>query len=69
MIFFTAGDAVRSVAPDHVAYADANGVWDRGYRRFKAPLEEVWRPYLQGRGTRDEAIAALVEKIGLPRQP
>jgi hypothetical protein len=68
MIFFTAGDAIRRVAPDHVPYADAYGVWDRGFQRFRAPLEQVWKPYLDGKGTRDEAIAALVAAVGVARQ-
>ena len=52
---------------DHVPYADANGVWERGFQRFKAPLEEVWKPYLDGNGTRDEAIAALVARVAADR--
>lgn len=64
LIFMTAGEAVRRVDPDHVPYADANGVWDGGYDRVKALLDEVWKPYLRGAGTRDEAIAALVSRVG-----
>jgi len=64
LIFMTAGEAVRRVDPDHVPYADANGVWDRGYDHIKPPLDEVWKPYLRGAGTRDEAIAALVSRVG-----
>jgi hypothetical protein len=64
MIFFTAGEAVRRVSPTHVPYADANGVW-RGFQQFKTPLEEVWKPYLDGTGTRDAAIAALVKRIAV----
>lgn len=62
MIFFTAGDAVRRVVPNHVPYAEAFGVWDRGFGVFKTPLQETWQPYLDGQGTRDEAIAALVAR-------
>lgn len=62
MMFFTAGDAVRRVIPGHVPYADAFGVWDRGFGVFKTPLQETWKPYLDGNGTRDEAIAALVAR-------
>src|SRR5262249_27046671 len=52
LIFFTAGEAVRRVAPaGYVKYADANGVWDRGFQRFREPLEQVWKPYLDGKGT------------------
>ena len=63
MIFFTAGDTVRHVVPGHVPYADVAGVWDRGFATFKGPLEETWKPYLDGKGTRDEAIAALVARV------
>ena len=31
--------------------------------RLKTPLEEAWKPYLDGRGTRDEALRLLLEKI------
>jgi hypothetical protein len=68
MIFLTAGDAVRRIIPGHVPYADAYGVWNRGYATLKTPVQEVWQSYLDGRGTRDEAIAALVARVGLPLQ-
>jgi hypothetical protein len=63
MIFFTAGDAVKRVVPAHVPYAEAAGVWQRGLERFKPALEETWKPYLDGKGTRDEALAALVASV------
>lgn len=65
MIFYTAGQAVLSVVPGHVPYADKFGVWQRGMAQFKAPLEEVWKPYLDGRGTREEAFAALVVRTAV----
>ncbi len=63
MIFFTAGQAVRSVSAAHVPYADTEGVWARGLGAFKPALEAAWQPYLDGRGTRDEAIAALLKAV------
>jgi len=63
MIFFTAGDSVRRVISDHIPYADAFGVWDRGFAVFRTPLQETWKPYLDGKGTRDEAMAALVARV------
>ena len=62
MIFFTAGEAVRHVYPDHIPYAEKYGVWQRGIAVFKAPVEEVWKPYLNGHGTRDEALAELISR-------
>jgi hypothetical protein len=69
MIFFTAGEAVKRVIPGHVPSADALGVWGRGFQSMKPPIEEIWKPYLDGRGTRDEALAALVAKTAIdPRR-
>jgi hypothetical protein len=65
IIFFTAGEAVRRVVPDHVPYAEKFGVWQRGFGPFKAALEEIWKPYLDGRGTRDEPLAALINRTAV----
>jgi hypothetical protein len=62
MIFFTAGEAVRHVYPDHVPYAEKFGVWQRGISAFKTPLEEIWKPYLDGHTTRDDALAELIKR-------
>jgi len=69
MIFFTAGQAVRVVAPQHVPYADKFGVWKRGIGPFRAALEEVWKPYLDGRGTRAEALAELIKRTATEVRP
>src|SRR5262245_19884101 len=50
------------------SYAEAAGVWARGMDRFRMPLEETWKPDLDGRDTRDEAIAGLVMGTKLPVQ-
>ena len=65
LIFFTAGEAVRRVVPGYVPYAEKFGVWQRGMGTFRAALEEVWKPYLHGQGTRDEAFTALVTKTAV----
>ena len=67
LIFFTAGEAVRRVIPEHVPYAEKFGVWQRGMMQFKAPIEQIWKPYLDGKGTRDEAFAELIKLTGEPK--
>lgn len=67
MVFYTAGEAVRSVVPGHVPYAETAGIWNRGMARFRGPLGDVWKPWLDGRGTREEALAALAARVALPR--
>lgn len=62
MIFYTAGEAVRSVDPQHVPYAEANGLWrQKGLGAFKAALDSAWKPYLDGKGTLDDALKALLK--------
>jgi hypothetical protein len=64
LIFFTAGEAVRRVIPGHVPYAEKFGVWQRGMMQFKTPIEQTWKPYLDGKGTRDETFAELIKLTG-----
>ena len=63
IVFYTAGEAVRCVAPaGYVPLADATGGWQRGMTGLKPALEEIWLPYLNGSGPRDAALAALVRR-------
>lgn len=62
LVFFTAAEAVRSAFPDYVDYAQKTGVWQRGMEPLRQALEEGWKPYLAGRGSRDEAIAAVLRR-------
>lgn len=68
MIFFTAGEAVRHVYPEHVPYAEKFGVWQRGISAFKTPLDEIWKPHLDGRTTRDDALAELVKRTAADKK-
>ncbi len=69
LIFFTAGEAVRREMDGHVPYAEKFGVWQRGMGPFKVPLEEIWKPYLDGNGTRDEAFAAIIVRTAIDPPP
>ncbi len=60
MIFYTAGEAVRRVVPAHRPYAEVNGLWGGRWRARKATLDAAWKPYLDGRGALDDALAALL---------
>jgi hypothetical protein len=63
LIWVTAGEAVRRVAPGYVPNADRLGIWQRGMQSLKGPVEAAWKPYLNGQGTRDEAFAALMAQF------
>jgi hypothetical protein len=60
MIFYTAGEAVRRVIPGHQPAADAFGIWRSNMGRFKPALDAAWKPYLDGKGTLDEALIGVV---------
>jgi hypothetical protein len=66
LIFYTAGEAVRRVVPNYTTFAETAGIWQRGLARFKPILDEVWKPYLDGHGTRDEAFAKLIRRSAVP---
>ncbi|MCC6931219.1 MAG: hypothetical protein IT359_19680 [Gemmatimonadaceae bacterium] len=62
LIFYTAGEAVRALAPGHVPYAEWYGFWQqRELGAFKTALDTSWKPYLQGQGTLDQALTALLK--------
>ena len=63
LIFFTAGEAVRHVVPEHTPYTDKSSVWQRDMIPEREVLTEIWKPYLEGRGTRDEAFAAIIKRL------
>ena len=67
LISYTVGEAVRRVHPEHVPVVDALEIWEKllsGARvpakRLQPILQEIWKPYLDGRGTRDDALGAVV---------
>ena len=59
MIFYTTGEAMRSVLPSHVPYAETAGIWKGRMGAFKPALDNHWRPYLEGTTTLDAALLAL----------
>ncbi len=60
MIFYTAGEAIRSVVPGYVPTAQRLRLWDpRGLGAFREELTGPWQAHLEGRTSRDDAIAAI----------
>ena len=59
MIFYTTGEAMKTVVPTHVPYAEIAGIWKGRMGAFKPRLDAHWKPYLEGKTTLDEALLAL----------
>lgn len=62
MIFYTTGEAMKTLVPAHVPYADIAGIWKGRMGVFKPALDKYWKPYLDGKLSLDEAL------LGLQRQ-
>jgi hypothetical protein len=74
LIFFTAGEAVKRVVSEHVPYAEAHGIWKGRMGTLKPPMDQAWKPYLQGpslgdKTARDAAIAAVLKNAPPPPPP
>jgi hypothetical protein len=61
MIFYTTGEAMRSVVPDHIPYAEIAGIWKGPMGAFKPALDKYWKPYLDGKITLDDALTGLLQ--------
>jgi hypothetical protein len=62
LIWYTAAEAVKSVVRGHVGYAEKGGMWKQKVNgSFKAGLDTYWKPYLDGKGTLDDALVGLLE--------
>ncbi len=59
MIFYTTGEAMKTVVPSHVPYAEIAGIWNGRMGSFKPALDAHWKPYLGGQTTLDAALLAL----------
>jgi hypothetical protein len=61
MIFYTTGEAMQTVVPTHVPYAEIAGIWKGRMGVFKPALDAHWKPYLDGKTTLDEALLGLLK--------
>ena len=61
MIFYTTGEAMKSVVPTLVPYAEIAGIWKGRMGAFKPALDAHWKPYLDGKSTLDAALVGLLQ--------
>jgi len=61
MIFYTTGEAMKTVVPSHVPYAELAGIWKGRMGAFKPALDAQWKPYLDGKSSLDEALLGLLK--------
>ena len=61
MIFYTTGEAMKTVVPSHLPYAEVAGIWKGRMGAFKPALDAHWKPYLDGKTSLDEALLGLLK--------
>jgi hypothetical protein len=70
MLFYTTGSAVKArLAERGIAYEQyvyTEGLFERSWPGFRAPLERLWQPHLDGRVARADALKQLVAAHKLP---
>jgi hypothetical protein len=66
--FYLTGTAVQEVLRgrgiEYVPYLYSTGLIDRAWPRYRKPIEDHWRPYVEGKITLDEAIARSIASLG-----
>lgn len=69
--FYTVGETVRLAyqrrAIAYQTYADSTGVYQRGFGAFLPAIDANWRPWMQGQGSFDGAVSAMVEQVAPAR--
>jgi hypothetical protein len=63
--FYLTGEVMRAaLARRSIAFTPASaGLFDRSWPQYRQPIVDSWGPYVQGRGTMDDAIAKTVAAL------
>jgi hypothetical protein len=65
--FYVTGAVVRDVLKargvGYVPYMYATGLLDRAWSQYRKPVEHSWKPYVAGKTSLDEAVAATVASV------
>ena len=67
--FYLTGEVVRAaLARRNVVFTPASaGMFERAWPQYREPIADAWGPYLVGRRTMDEAVAATVAALKAAR--
>jgi hypothetical protein len=73
VLFYTTGEAVRSVLDGHgepytpMVYEIFGR--SKAWSQYRKALEDAWRPYVDGKRTLPEAAAGLIDALRKPEPP
>jgi len=57
-------EVLRSRGVDYVPYMYATGLFDRAWGKYRQPVEESWKPYVDGKVSLDAAISRTIAALG-----
>jgi hypothetical protein len=59
LLFFTAGEVLRSLRGDYQTYAELFGLYRGDWERYRRVMAACWRPFLDGKVGREDALEAI----------
>jgi hypothetical protein len=66
-LFYLTGEVVRQALAErgvaYVPYVYANGLFERAWPQMREPLEQSWRPYVDGQVALDAAVRQVVAAV------
>ncbi len=62
-LFYCVGEVMRRNVPGYVPYAEQQELWPRAWPSLRRPLEEAFKPYLDGTGDLRSAVRNLVSQL------
>ncbi|MBL8950136.1 MAG: TonB-dependent receptor, partial [Myxococcaceae bacterium] len=67
ILFYTVGEAVRRQWPEHVPYAESQGLYEKGgWGDFKAAIDAHWATRLDGKPSLQTAADRINKQLGTP---
>jgi hypothetical protein len=57
-------EALRGRGIEYSQYLYSTGLFDRAWPQYRKPVEDNWRPYVEGKVSRDKAIKSTIAALG-----
>lgn len=73
LLFYTSGELTRRALAargiEYVPYADRGAMYETAFKNMRTSLDSVWRAYLDGKSSREDALVRIAEATGSAPPP